>query len=243
VITKAQIKFVKSLHLKKNRLTHQLFLVQGKKNIIELLNSSLSIEALYVTDSFAQEISSHEANYELVSQKEIEQMSSLKTNDAGIALVIIPSNAYLEASNDWVFVLDEVKDPGNLGTIARIADWYGVDKIICSNDSVDFYNPKVINASMGAFTRVDVYYTDLQNYFKNKNNLVFGAFLKGESVYDVKAPKEAYLLMGNESNGISDDLVEFVNHKVSIPRLGGAESLNVAIATAVICDNLIGRQF
>jgi len=241
VISKAQIKFIKSLQIKKFRNEHKQFIVQGKKNILELLKSNHKLEQLYVTESFFHESRLSNNNFELVSQKELEQISSFQSNNAGLAIVKIPENEYLTVNNDWILVLDQVKDPGNLGTIIRIADWYGINKIVCSEDCVDVYNPKVISASMGSFCRVKVFYTELESYLNKQSEVIFGALLEGSSVYQANKFKKGYLLMGNESQGISSNLKKFISHKVCIPRIGEAESLNVAVATGIICDNLFGK--
>jgi len=239
VISKAQIKFIKSLQIKKFRQEHGQFIVQGKKNILELIDSNYSIKQVYATDTFYSELLTTNVPIETISQKELEQISSFQSNKTALAIVDIPPNDYIEANNDWVIVLDQVKDPGNLGTIIRIADWYGVSKLVCSPDCVDSYNPKVINASMGSFCRVKTYYTALEPYLAKQKEAIFGALLEGKPIYTSIKPTSGYLLMGSESHGIAETLKKHINHQVSIPRLGKAESLNVAVATAILCDNLL----
>jgi len=241
VISKAQIKFIKSLQIKKFRSEHKKFIVQGKKNVLELLMSDYQVHQLYATESFLPDLESTKFQAEIISQNELEKISSFQSNSTALAIVEMPQNDYIEVNNDWAIVLDQVKDPGNLGTIIRIADWYGIKKIICSLDCVDAYNPKVISASMGSFCRVHVFYTELNSYLKKQKEAIFGALLDGESIYKTKQIKTGYLLMGSESQGISSDLKKYITNKVSIPRIGEAESLNVAVATGIICDNLLRK--
>jgi RNA methyltransferase, TrmH family len=148
-----------------------------------------------------------------------------------------PNVPFTPEKGELVIALDEVRDPGNLGTIIRIADWYGINKLVFSTHSAEFYNPKVIQATMGSFTRVEFFYADLNEVFSQWKLPVFGAFLDGENIHQMGKINPGVILMGNESNGISSDLAKQVNHKVTIPGYGQAESLNVAIATAIICDN------
>jgi TrmH family RNA methyltransferase len=149
-------------------------------------------------------------------------------------------------ADEFVLVLDDIRDPGNLGTILRIADWYGIKKVICSETTVDFYNPKVVSASMGSFTRILVYYSEISEYFenieKNKNTEIIGTFLNSENVHHFDFPSSGYIVLGNESNGIGSEVEKVITKKITIPRFGEAESLNVGIATAVVLDNLRRRE-
>lgn len=239
MLSKQKIKLIKSLQIKKFRQEHKLFLVQGKKNIQELLASSFEIKELFLLQELVQELNLKDEVCEIVSQKELDSISSIQTNSGGVALVQIPKEEKTSIQQDWIIMLDRVQDPGNLGTIIRIADWYGINKIICSKDSVDIYNPKVVNSTMGSFTRVDVSYSSLQDYLVTNNSPVYAALLEGDSIYELDKKKKGVILLGNESKGVSSDLIPFVTHKVSIPRIGGAESLNVAVASGIICDNLL----
>jgi RNA methyltransferase, TrmH family len=247
MLSKNTLKFIKSLQQKKFRKQENAFFVEGSKNVTELLASDFQVSHLLFTSKFAEENQStikrfSGENFE-VSQKTLESLGSFQTNDSALAVASIKSNDLIElGSNDWAIALDDVRDPGNLGTIIRISDWYGINNIILSNESADFYNPKVLHASMGSFTRVNVYYTDLKPYLSETKLQVYGAFLEGESIYQQAFGKSGVILMGNESKGISADLEKLVKHKITIPRFGNAESLNVAVATAIICDN-VRRQF
>ncbi|MEH0155521.1 RNA methyltransferase [Limibacter armeniacum] len=243
-MNKRWIKETRGLQLKKNRKKSGLFIVEGRKSVLELMNSDIQLEALFYTQKYAEEFESHH-NFHKVPVKEVStetaltQAGSLKVNDAAIAVAHIPQEADTTPENEIVLALDDVRDPGNLGTIIRIADWYGIKKIICSHESADVYNPKVISATMGSFTRIQVSYVDLPAYLDKHQSLpIYGAFMEGENIYQTKISAPAIVVMGNESNGISEVTSDKINKKITIPRIGQAESLNVAIATAIICDNV-----
>jgi TrmH family RNA methyltransferase len=183
---------------------------------------------------------------EQISQTELEKLGTLQSNDAALAIVKMRENTPLIADTDeFALVLDDIRDPGNLGTILRIADWYGIKKVICSETSVDFYNPKVVSASMGSFSRIRVYYSEISEYFentvRNKNVEIIGTFLNSENVHRFDFPSSGYIVLGNESNGIGAEVEKLITKKITIPRFGEAESLNVGIATAVVLDNLRRR--
>lgn len=242
MISKRESKFIKSLQIKKYRKEHKAFLVEGSKNLIEVFESDYQIQRVFCTETFYQKHHSYfssEISYTLVSQDELEKTGSYASNNAGIAIVLMKEEDQFDViANEWVLVLDDVNDPGNLGTIIRIADWYGIKKIVCSQNTADVYNPKVISSSMGSFTRTQLIYTDLISFFEKHQSIpIYGAFLEGESVHKTTFPSTAFLVMGNEANGISEAVEKLVTKKISIPAYGGAESLNVAIATAVILDN------
>lgn len=247
MISKQKQKLIKSLQLKKYRKQSQNFLIEGEKSVLELLNSRFKINTILATSHF---IEAHQdlfskKTYELfeVSDQILNQLSSLTTNTVALAVAEIPDSLPLIIdSQSYIPVYDNLQDPGNLGTIIRICDWYGLRKIILSEDSVDFYNPKVIQASMGSFTRVDAYYVNIQEFFQKMKLPVIGTVLEGENIYDFKWPQKAFLLFGNESKGISHHLNEIIDRKVTIPRIGKAESLNVGIATAIIIDNMVRRK-
>lgn len=242
MISKSELKFIKSLQIKKFRKEHKQFLIQGKKSVEELASSDFKTSMVLTTANDFQKYKAlfPDVRVEEVKEDALNSISSLKTNNAVLAVAEVKPNNYLQANDEYVVVLDDVRDPGNLGTIIRICDWYGVRKIVCSEESADLYNPKVIASSMGSFTRVALFYTSLVEYFeKLPGESVMGAVMNGESVYSGEFPANGYLIMGNESNGIETDLIKYINNQLTIPRLGGAESLNVGVATAVILDNLI----
>lgn len=243
MLTKNQAKLIKSLDEKKNRIELGMFLVEGEKSVVEVLDSDFEINFIATTneffDKYGDKIREKSENFEIVNQSELEKIGTFSTNDAAIAVVKQKNNKIFEIQkNELILALDEIKDPGNLGTIIRIADWYGIKNIVASRETVDFYNPKVITATKGSFTRVNIFYTDLKDFLSNTKLPVLGAFLDGENVHKTKFPESMILLMGNESNGISKEIEKLITHKITIPAYGKAESLNVAIATAIIVDNI-----
>jgi len=241
MIAKKTLKYIKSLQLKKYRKIENSFLVEGAKSVIELLNSDFTIRTLFATEVFLnshkQLIDTKNIQISVVSEQDLAAAGSYKTNDAAIAIVAMKENKPVKGDEGLTLVLDDIRDPGNLGTIARIADWYGINNIVCSLECADQYNPKVIAASMGSFTRVNFYYTNLQEYLSNSKLPKYGAYLEGQSVHDCAFDGHGLLVMGNESNGINPNLEKLIDARINIPGFGRAESLNVAIATAVICDN------
>jgi len=247
MFTKNQAKLIKSLQEKKNRIETGLFIVEGEKSVVEVLNSDFEIDFLLSTteffDKYGEKIREKSKSYEIVNQFELEKVGTFATNDSALAVVKQKINKPIEIKNlpaqvgKIVLVLDEIKDPGNLGTIIRIADWYGIKNIVASKETVDFYNPKVITATKGSFTRVNMFYTDLKDFLSVQKVPVLGAFLDGENIHETKFPKSGIIVMGNESNGVSEEIEKFITQKITIPAYGKAESLNVAIATSIILDN------
>lgn len=244
MLSKSLSKYIQSLHQKKYRQEHGAFLVEGSINVQELCASDYEIELLLATAEFYEEntglLDKQRVRLEIVSADDLKRVGSLVVNDSALAVAKIRENRFLVADPDeFVLVLDDIRDPGNLGTIIRIADWYGIRKLVCSQTTADVYNPKVISASKGSFTRVEWYYCPLEAYLRDLGEKpVYGAFLDGANVHNQDFGKTGYIVMGNEANGISPEVEKFVNQKITIPRYGLAESLNVGIATAVICDNL-----
>lgn len=247
MITKNQIKYINSLQQKKFRLEHQSFVVEGAKSVLELLKSDFEIELLFVTKSFSDENEALLSNFSLVATiveaNDLEKAGSFSSNNAALAVVKTKENVELLVNEkEFALILDDIRDPGNLGTIIRIADWYGITKIICSNETVDFYNPKVINATMGSFTRILLYYTDLEEFIKKQTVNIYGTLLDGENIHRTNFTDAGFIVIGNEANGISAEITQLVSHKITIPRFGGAESLNAGIATAVVLDNVFRRN-
>lgn len=244
MLSKNQIKYIKSLQQKKFRIENQAFVVEGAKSVLEVLQSDFELDFLYVTDDFYKEsqaiLDKQPIKAEIVKDTDLEQAGSFSTNNAAIAVVRTKANQeILVENNEYALVLDDIRDPGNLGTIIRIADWYGIDKIICSKDTVDFYNPKVISATMGSFTRVKIFYTELIDFLQKSTLSVYGALLDGENVHHTNFEKAGLIVIGNEANGISEAVEKLVSKRITIPRFGQAESLNAGIATAIICDNVL----
>ncbi len=237
-ISKNDLKLLRGLATKKQRRLTGLFLVQGEKNVLELLESSLSVEKLYVSAGFENQ---HQAvieqfSYTVVSEEELTKASSITSNNAAIAIVKQP-NYNLDDVSGLVIALDDVNDPGNLGTIMRLADWYGVKHILLSEKTADVFNPKTISATMGAFTRIQTHKLNLESYLKETSQPIYGAFLEGESVHSCQFKSDGIIVMGNESHGISSNIKSLINHQITIPSYGHSESLNVAMATGIILDN------
>ena len=244
MITKNQIKYINSLQQKKFRVENQSFIVEGAKSVLELLKSDFIIEMLFVTEAFFEEHQNFLANLpiqvEITTQTDLEKAGSFSSNNAALAVVKTKENEeLLVKDNEFALILDDIRDPGNLGTIIRVADWYGIHKLICSDSTVDFYNPKVISATMGSFTRTNLYYTDLEEFIKNQSVNIYGTLLNGNNIHETKFSNSGYIVIGNEANGISESIEKLITHKITIPRFGEAESLNAGIATAVVLDNLL----
>lgn len=233
-ISKNQLKLIQSLSQKKYRAKHQLFLAEGVKVVNELLQSSLQMYQLFATDDFSCE-DFHDKRT-LISETDLKKISQLKTPNEVVGLFKIPTQKPIKSSGLTV-VLDVINDPGNLGTIIRLCDWFGVSQLVCSEDTVDCYNPKVVQASMGSLSRIAIHYTNLKTYLEQNNLPIFMADMDGENVYKTKLPQEAILIMGNEANGVSEAIKQMTNQIISIPRFGEiqqTESLNVATATAIL---------
>lgn len=238
MISKNQLKLLRALSQKKQRKAHGLFLVEGEKNVLELLETSMVIKHVFATSEF---LASNREALQCVecieaSLEELTKASSLVSNNAAVAVVAIPQTE-IPAAKGMMIALDGVSDPGNLGTIIRIADWYGIKHIVASTDCADPYNPKTIRATMGSFGRVQVTLLDLPSYLEQASLPVYGAFLEGENVHKMTFSPEGILLMGSESHGVRPDAEQYVTDKITIPAFGGAESLNVAMATGIILDN------
>jgi TrmH family RNA methyltransferase len=229
-ITKNEIKFIKSLGQKKVRQQEQLFLVEGLKGIREFLDSDFELYQLFATDSVFN------TETRLISSKDLQRISGLKTPNTAVAIFRMPEHKVIIDSS-LVVALDDVRDPGNLGTIIRLCDWFGIEHLVCSLETVDCFNPKVVQATMGSLTRVQMTYTNLEEYIKQSKLEVFGTFMDGTSIYSEALPKNGIIVMGNEANGISPKIERLVHKKIGIPRFGNlkaTESLNVATAAAII---------
>lgn len=236
MVTKNQIKLVVSLKQKKYRSQHGLFVVEGEKVVNELLGAGMKPFKVFV-DNIGLVGSIKEA--EVVSEKDMKQMSNLKQPNGvlGIFHMIEPTEGI---ADDWVVALDAVRDPGNLGTIIRLCDWFGIKQLVCSADTVDCYNPKVLQATMGSIARVNISYLDLEFFLGRTKLPVYGAYMDGKPVYEADLDGKGILVMGNEANGISDRVEKFISERISIPQFGPAttESLNVATATAILLNEI-----
>ena len=242
MVSKAKIKFIKSLQVKKYRKQEQSFAVEGAKSVQELLRSDFEVVWLAASETFLNEnaktIAGKRVEAAEATSKELEQLGTFQTNDAAIAIAKTKTNRHPELKEEFCLVLDDLRDPGNLGTIIRTADWYGIKNIIASEETADFYNPKTISSTMGSFSRVTIYYTNLSEFLAANQLPVFGTFMKGEDVHQTDFGKSGLIVIGNESNGISDSVGKFVTNRITIPKIGGAESLNAAIATGIVLDNV-----
>lgn len=244
-ISKRQLKHLNALQLKKFRKQHQSFVVEGEKSVTETLQSSYQVLEVFCSASFAdkyEDLLQKVPQVWVVPPDDLKKASHFQTNNSSLAIVQMPPVAIppVLAPQEYALVLDGIQDPGNLGTIIRIADWYGFSQILCTTDTVDIYNPKVIAACMGSFLRVKVFYLDLESFFNDvEHPPLYGAFLDGHNLHQWSFPKQSgYLVLGNESKGIRDYLQPLITEKITIPRFGQAESLNVAMATAIICDHV-----
>lgn len=235
MVSKNQIKLIKSLSQKKFRNKHKLFVVEGRKGIREFLNSDFALDSIYTVSETLFEMEEKYIN--ILDEKELNKISFLKTPQQALAVFKIPE-INLPEIKGLILALDGVRDPGNLGTIIRLCDWFGVENLICSEDTVDCYNPKVVQASMGSLARVNVLYKDLPRFFiENVELPKYGAMLEGENIYLQKFPDSAIIIMGNEAKGISEEVENLLTGRVSIPQFGknqDTESLNVATATSII---------
>ena len=241
MITRAEILDIKSLATKQGREELGAFIAEGEKLVGEIRNSDLRIRKIYQTKPIF-------AEGEIVSEKEMERISQLKTANSVLAVVELPTSrlASVKPDKNLVLALDRVQNPGNLGTIIRLADWFGISDIVCSEDTADCFNPKVVQATMGAILRVRVHYTNLASWLSSQSGAcIYGTFLEGENIYNAQLEKSGVIVMGNEGQGISDEVAEQVTHKLLIPPYPadrcGSESLNVAVATAVICSEFRRR--
>ncbi len=243
MLSKNDSKFVKSLKLKKYRQQERCFLVEGEKNIEEVLPSSLRVRFLVGTTDYIQRLQSRDVvlpTYYEVKQNQLESLGSFKSNQAGLAVVEMPKETVYAPLDDYVLVLDQVSDPGNLGTIVRTMDWFGFRSLVCSPDSADFYNPKTIAATMGSFTRIVPSYADLSAFLKEQKKTgtpVYGLVLGGDILTKSTLGPGIYV-MGSEAHGISPEVMDLLDHRCTIRGHGNAESLNVAIATAVLLHEI-----
>ena len=233
MVSDKQIKIIKSLKLKKNRIKHNLFVAEGDKTILELIIAGFNINSLY---SINRQIDGVKNSVIQLSKPELNKISNLSNPKNSLGVFEIPKPKKINY-NKLIIGLDNISDPGNLGTIIRLCDWFGVEDLICSFDTVDCYNPKVIQASMGSISRVNITYLDLQNSLENNSLKTYGTYMQGDSIFEIDEIINGVILFGNEANGINPNLSKFVDKRLSIPRFGKlkkTESLNVANALSIV---------
>ncbi|MGM5632043.1 RNA methyltransferase [Apibacter raozihei] len=236
-----KIKLIQSLSKKKYRQKYNLFVVEGIKNIKEFVFSDFILKNIYSTEpiSFL-----NESQYELISQDELKKISFLTTPHNALALFEIPI-FNLNKIVGMQLALDEVQDPGNMGTIIRLADWFGIEQIVCSPGTVDIFNPKVVQASMGSLARVNIVYMDLVNFITSNEDLrIYATDMNGDNLYETSFASDAVLVMGNEGNGISDQVKQLCTNVITIPRFGNiqkTESLNVAMSAGIIIGEFFSQ--
>lgn len=238
MVVKSELKLIKNLQQKKYRNEYGMFVMEGKKAVEEIFNAGFKVFKLISTGQLL-DLNKDIFFVEEISMKALKQISSLK-NPNGVLGVFYKKEAALMEINDWAVALDGIQDPGNLGTIIRLCDWFGIRTLICSNDTVDCYNPKVLQATMGSIARVNVHYLELEDFLENIALPIYGTFMDGENVHDSHLPEKGVLVMGNEGNGISQLVKKLCNHTLRIPQFGeeSAESLNVATATAIFLNEI-----
>ncbi len=234
MLSKNQVKLINSLKKKKIRQQNRLFIAEGVKVVEELIQSDFILQSLYGTNDYFNKFNID--NLQIISDKELKSISVFTNPNQVFAIFGIPETEEIKNSG-FTLVLDEINDPGNLGTIIRLCDWFGFDQLVCSPNTVDCFNPKVVQASMGSLSRVSIVYTALMPFLENEKRPIFGALLDGENVYKTSLPNNAILIMGNEANGISNAIQELISNSITIPQFGKVqktESLNVATATAIL---------
>ena len=241
MLSNRQIKLIQSLKQKKYRNEHQLFVAEGEKIATEILeNQTFEVDTVFATKEWATSHSwllGSSVSYCEVSEKELKKISFLSTPNQ--VLLLLKMSEVNESQPDWTIAIEKLQDPGNLGTIIRIADWFGISQIVLSEDSVDVYNPKVVQATMGSIARVAVEYKDLDQWISVQKRPVYAAVLGGENLYQINFESKGVLLLGNESKGLSSEMLNKVTHSVEIPKRGGAESLNVSVACSVFASEIM----
>ena len=234
MVSKNQIKLITSLQQKKYRKQEQLFFAEGVKVVQELLHSNFELQDLFTTKQDFLTVPKNKVH--AISEVELKKISALTTPNTCLAVFKIPKAKEM-VEKGLIVALDDVRDPGNLGTIIRLCDWFGIETLFCSEESVDIYNPKVVQATMGSISRVNVVYGNLETFLSQTKLPIFGTFMDGKNIYQEELPKEGIIIMGNEANGISTSVEKLVSDRIAIPRFGNlqvTESLNVATATAII---------
>ncbi len=251
MLSKSTIKSINSLRIKKYRNEKGLFIAEGERLVEDILNSTLKVKSIYQILDWRPNLKTSFSNRFDVTPDEMKKISGLSSPSNVFALVSIPDYNVVEIdfSNTLSLALDGVQDPGNMGTIIRLADWFGIDTILCSNETVDAYSPKVVQSCMGAISRVKIIYCDLQKTLSEYNKLIpiYGTFMGGSNIYNEKLVSKAIIVMGNEGNGISPDIEKLITDRIHIPSFAAnrstVESLNVAMAASIVCSEFRRRKY
>jgi len=245
MISKTYTKYIQSLHHKKFRDIENAFIAEGSKVVMDLLSSGKIIcSHILGTQAWMKENEPEIRKYfsgplEVIEEYELEKISALITPNHVLGVFKKPGQTNIKVKGNITLVLDTIQDPGNLGTIIRIADWFNVSSIICSETCADRYNPKVVQSTMGSLARVELCYTNLTKWLKeNKTVPIYAAALNGKNIDQLKGTTEAIIIIGNESKGISGEIMNLANEKITIPKIGLAESLNAAVATGIILSHM-----
>lgn len=236
MVSKNQIKLITSLQQKKYRIANKLFIAEGVKGIQELLDSKFELDHLYTTQNDFDAVSADRKT--VISESDLKKITALAKANSCLAVFKMPAEKPI-IKTGLIMALDSIRDPGNLGTIVRLCDWFGIQQILCSKETVDLFNPKVVQATMGSIARVNVNYIGLSDFLKETNLPIFGTFMDGDTIYKTALPQEGIIIMGNEANGISAELEILISNRLTIPRFGKmqkTESLNVATATAIVLN-------
>ena len=237
MVTKSELKYIQSLSDKKVRLETGCFIAEGVKLVGEMIAAGYPLKAVYAIDSWESPDDTLEVTR--IEAFELEKMSMLQTPHQVLAVAMMPQKKEpLDLAGPLTIVLDGIQDPGNMGTIIRTADWFGITQIVASDDTVDVYNPKVIGATMGSFMRVTVTYKNLADWMPTVKLPVYGALLEGENVFTIKTPQKGLLVIGSEGKGIRENILDLITHPVTIPKTGDAESLNAGVAAGIIVAQL-----
>ncbi len=241
MLSKNQQKIIQKLQQKKYRNELGLFVVEGKKGILEFVQAGFKVEAIFATSLFSEQL--NKLPLTLISKEELSKISTLKNPDEGVAIFHQPKRKGI-LQEGIILALDNIQDPGNLGTLIRLCDWFGIETLLCSEQTVDCYNPKVVQASMGSLSRVEVHYLPLAGFLVTCDLPVYVATLEGENLYTTTFPEDCVIVLGNEANGVSPEVTALANGAITIPRFGRrqqAESLNVAMAGAIIMSQVKGK--
>ena len=241
MLSKNQQKIIQKLQQKKYRNELGLFVVEGKKGILEFVQAGFKVEAIFATSLFSEQLNKFPLT--LISKEELSKISMLKNPDEGVAIFYQPKHKGI-LQEGIILALDNIQDPGNLGTLIRLCDWFGIETLLCSEQTVDCYNPKVVQASMGSLSRVEVHYLPLPSFLATCVLPVYVATLEGENLYTTTFPEDCVIVLGNEANGVSPEVTALADGAITIPRFGRrqqAESLNVAMAGAIIMSQVKGK--